>query len=76
MKVKKSSVKANLVTGSLYTMPRMRGVSAALASCTATSSAVQTKTMAVNSAEAMVPSTARAVSESTGDAQPITCSIS
>src|SRR5262249_52916047 len=70
VKVKTSSVKENFVTGSLNTRAMMRGVSAALASWTATSSAVQTKTMEVNSAEAIVPSTARAVSGSTGETQP------
>src|SRR5207245_11380434 len=70
VKAKTSSVKENLITGSRKTRAMMRGVRAALASCTATKSAEQTKTMAVNSAEAMVPSTVRAVSASTGDSHP------
>src|SRR4051794_22672612 len=67
--VNKNTVKEDLVTGSRKTRAMMRGVSAALASWTATSSAEQTKTMDVNSDDAMVPSTARAVSGCTGDSQ-------
>src|SRR5262249_21077306 len=73
--VNTSSVKENFVTGSRKTMPMMRGVSAALASCTATRSAEQTKTMVVNSAEARVPSTAVAVPGSISDSHPKSFSI-
>src|SRR5262249_16439249 len=75
VKVKTSIAKENLVIGSRKTRAMMRGVSAALASCTATRSAVQTNTMEVNSDEAMVASTAVAVAGSTGETTPICCSI-
>ena len=75
VKVKTNSVKENLVTGSRKTMAMMRGVSWALTSWTATSSAEQTKTMEVSMAEAKVPSTARAVSGWTGEFQSISFSI-
>src|SRR5947209_7647469 len=51
VKVKTRSVNEDLVTGSRNTMPMIRGVRAALASWTATSSAEQIKTMVVNSAD-------------------------
>ena len=75
MKVKTNTVKENLVTGSLNTMAMMRGVSWALASCTATSRAEETKTMNVNIDAAKVPSTARAVSGLMADSQPIASSV-
>ena len=75
VKVNTNTIKEALVMGSLNTMPMMRGVSCELASCTATSSAEETNTMNVNIEAAMVPSTARAVSGSMADCQPIALSI-
>src|SRR5262245_41885386 len=75
VKVKTSSVNVNLVTGSRKTMPMMRGVSAALASCTATRSDEQMKTTVVNSEEARVASTVIAVPGSIVDSQLIPFSI-
>src|SRR5277367_2203078 len=68
--VKTNSIDENLVTGSRNTMPIIRGVNCALASCTATKSAEHTNTINVNIDEASVPSTARAVSGSIVDSQP------
>ncbi len=56
-------------------MAMIRGVSWALASCTATSNAEQTKTTNVNIDEAKVANTARAASGLTVDSQPIAWSI-
>ena len=61
VKVKTKTVNEDFVTGSLKTIAMMRGVSCELASCTATKSADETKTMNVNIEAAMVPSTAWAV---------------
>src|SRR5262245_24319373 len=75
VKLKTNRVKEYLVIGSRKTRAMMRGVSAALASCTATSRAVQTKTMDVNSEEARVPNTVLAVAGSTSETTPISSSI-
>ena len=55
-------------------MAMMRGVSCALASCTATSNAEETNTMNVNIAEAMVPNSVRAASGPILASQPNACS--
>jgi len=60
--VKTNIVKENFVTGSRNMMAITRGVSCALASCKAISKAEQTKTMKVNIDEAIISSTALAVS--------------
>ena len=75
VKVKTNTVKETLVPRSLNTMAMIRGVSWALASCTATSNAEQTKTTNVNIDEAKVANTARAASGLTVDSQPIAWSI-
>ena len=74
VKVKTNAVNENFVTGSLKTIAMMRGVSWALASWTATSSAEETKTISVNMDEANAPSTVRAASGSKPDLQPIAAS--
>ncbi len=56
------TVNENLVTGSRKTKAMIRGVSWALASCTAINKAEQTKMMKVNIEEAIIPNTVRAVS--------------
>src|SRR5262245_65072614 len=68
-KVKTKNVRAKRVTGSLKMRAMIRGVSRALASCTATRRAEEAKTTNVNSEAATVPSTARAVSGSMLDSQ-------
>ena len=75
VKANTNTIKAPLVMGSLYTMPMMRGVSCELASCIATNIAEETKTMKENIEAAIVPGTARAVSTSMADCQPIVLSI-
>ena len=76
VKVKVNTVKENLVTGSRKTMAMIRGVSWALASCTAINRAEQTKTMNVNIDEAIIPSTVRTVSGLIVEFQPSLSSIS
>ena len=73
--VNMNTVNENFVTGSRKTMAMMRGVSCVLASCTATSSAEETKTMNVNMADAIVPSTVREVSGLTVASHPNASSI-
>ena len=70
VKVNTNSVNESFVTGSRNTMAMIRGVSWALANCTAISRAEQTKTMNVNIDEAIIPRTARAVSGLMADSQP------
>src|SRR6516165_11846257 len=70
VKAKQNTTMENFMMGSLNTIAMTRGVSWELASCTATSSAEDTKTMNVNIDEAMVPSTAWAVPGSRSDLQP------
>ena len=74
VKAKTNTANENFVTGSLKTIAMMRGVSWALASWTATSSAEETNTMNVNIDEANVPSTVRAASGWKPDLQPIAAS--
>ncbi len=71
VKVNTNSVNDPFVTGSRKTKAMTRGVSWALASWTATSSAEETNTTKVNMDAAIVPSTARAVSGGMSDTQPI-----
>src|SRR5208283_2425242 len=67
---KTNNAKLSFVTESANSMPMMRGVSCALASCRTRRSDEQTKTMKVKVAPASVPSTARTESESWAPTQP------
>jgi len=75
VKVNTKSVKEYFVTGLRKTRAMMRDVSWALASCTATSKAEETKTMKVNMDAARVSSTVRALSGSLPACQPVASSI-
>src|SRR5215212_5346479 len=69
VKVKVKSASAIFLKGSRYTTAMMRGVNCALASCTATSTAEQTRAISVNMDEATMLMTSRAVSRLTSVVQ-------
>jgi hypothetical protein len=73
--VKTNTTREIFVTRSLNTVAMIRGVSCELASWTITSSADETNTINVNIEDAMVPSTACAVSTGMSNSQPVDTSI-
>jgi hypothetical protein len=73
--VNTKTVNETLITLFLKRKTMIRGVSWALASCTARRSAEETKMMKVNIAEAMVTMTILATSGSTLNSQPVARSM-